>query len=115
MPDKDGSQIILESRETLKVQPEKGSFIKVGFNEDEVMGWTRKMIVFNNTELPAAIRILENWYGVTFHFQNEPQPGLYLAGKFYNETLENVLEGLSYTARLDFEIKGDKVNITFQD
>ena len=110
----DKGQMILEPRETLRVQPEKGKFLKLGFDEDGVMGWTRKMIVFDNTELSAAIRTLENWYGVTFHFQNEPKPDLYLEGKFYNETLENVLDGLSYTAGLDFEIKNDRVNITFK-
>src|SRR5699024_363027 len=67
----DKGQMILEPRETLKVQPEKGRYLKLGFDEDGVMGWTRKMIVFDNTELPAAIRTLENWYGVTFYFQNE--------------------------------------------
>lgn len=111
--DEVGDPIILEPRESLKIPSERGGITKVRYNEDEVMGWTRKLIVFNNTELSEAIRVLENWYGVTFHFQNQPKPGLNLSGKFYNETLENILDGLSYTAGLDFDIKKDKVNISF--
>jgi transmembrane sensor len=64
--------------------------------------------------LAEAVRTLENWYGVKFHFQNRPKPGKYLSGKFHNETLENVLEGLSYTAGLDFNIDNDQVNIKFK-
>ncbi|MFC4871683.1 FecR family protein [Negadavirga shengliensis] len=114
VPHENRDEIILEPRQSLKIQPGEGDFLKVRFDEDQVMGWTRKMIVFNNTELSEAIRALENWYGVKFHFQNRPRPGMNLSGKFYNETLENVLEGLRYTAGLDFEIKKDKVSITFK-
>lgn len=114
VPHRNGDQIVLDPKESLKIQPENGDFLRIALDEDEVMGWTRKMIVFNNTELSTAIRTLENWYGVTFHFQNEPKPDMYLEGKFYNETLENVLDGLGYTAGLDFEIEKDNVNITFK-
>src|SRR5690554_1944196 len=114
LPSEHTDQIILEPSESLKIRPHKGDFLKTTFDEEEVMGWTRKMIVFNNTELHAAIRTLENWYGVTFHFHNQPKSGMYLQGKFYNETLENVLDGLSYTAELNFQIEKNTVNITFK-
>lgn len=114
MPTENRDQIILEPRESLKILPKNGNFLKMGFDDDEVIGWTRKMIVFNNTELSTAIRTLENWYGVTFHYHNQPKSGMYLQGKFYNETLENVLDGLSYTAELNFQIEKNTVNITFK-
>jgi len=114
LPTEKQDQIILTPGESLKIQPEKGDFLKTGFDDDEVIGWTRKMIVFNNTELSTAIRTLENWYGVTFHYHNQPKSGMYLQGKFYNETLENVLDGLSYTAELNFQIEKNTVNITFK-
>jgi ferric-dicitrate binding protein FerR (iron transport regulator) len=105
--------VLLEKGESLRVKPKDGTWIKALFNEEEVIGWTKKMIIFNKTPVSEAIRVLENWYGITFQLENEPSPGLLLSGRFENETLENVLEGLSYTIKLDFEVKDSVVNIRF--
>src|SRR5690606_31958131 len=73
--------VLLEQGESLQVRPE-GTWSKEAFNEEEVIGWTKKTIIFNKTSVSEAIRILENWYGVTFNLENEPQPGLLLSGRF---------------------------------
>jgi len=104
--------MLLESGESLQVRPE-GTWSKGTFNKEEVIGWTKKTIIFNKTSVPEAIRILENWYGVTFNLENKPHPGLLLSGRFENETLQNVLEGLSYTTKLKFEIRDEVINIKF--
>ncbi len=106
--------IVLAPNQTITYRLDQKDYSQIRFDEDLVMGWTKKMIVFNDTELIEAIRILENWYGVTFHFENQPKPGLNLSGKFENETLENVMNGLRYTAGLDYNIKEDNVRITFK-
>jgi ferric-dicitrate binding protein FerR (iron transport regulator) len=105
--------VLLEKGESLHLRPDEGTWTKALFNEEEVIGWTRKMIIFNKTPVSEAIRILENWYGITFYFENKPSPGLLLSGRFENETLENVLDGLSYTTKLEFEVRDDVVNIRF--
>ena len=105
--------VLLEKGEGLHIEPLNGTWNKALFNEDEVLGWTKKMIIFNKTPVSEAIRILENWYGITIQFQNNPSPGLLLSGRFENETLRNVLEGLSYTTKLEFEIENDIVKIKF--
>src|SRR5690554_2733947 len=99
--------ILLDRGEGLHIEPENGTWRKVQFSEDEVLGWTKKTIIFNKTPVAEAIRILENWYGITIQFQNQPPPGLLLSGRFENETLKNVLDGLSYTTQLEFELEND--------
>lgn len=105
--------IVLEKGEGLHIEPSSGTWDKAPFNEDEVLGWTKKMIIFNKTPVSEAIRILENWYGITIQFENEPPPSLLLSGRFENETLKNVLEGLSYTTQLEFELENNTVKIKF--
>lgn len=107
------SRVILEKGESLHFTPLSGTWSKGHFDEDEVLGWTKKIIVFNKTPVAEAIRVLENWFSIDFQFENKPSTGLLISGRFENETLENVLHGLSYTTQLQFEIKNDVVNIKF--
>lgn len=106
-------QVILEKGESLQVKPLSGTWVKGNFAEDEVLGWTKKIIVFKNTPVSEAIRVLENWYSIDFRLENQPAFGLLISGRFEDETLENVLHGLRYTTQLQFEIKDDVVNIKF--
>lgn len=96
------------------VKIEDGVVSKEKLDVEKSIAWTQKTIVFEKTKLEEAIRVLENWYGVNFYFQNTPNKSLTLSGKFQDETLRNVLEGLSYSARFDFDIKKDKVEIRFK-
>ena len=105
--------IILNEKEKVNILWNAGGITRVEFDEDEVLGWTRKLIVFNETALPEAIRVLENWYGVSIKLENQPGPNLYISGKFYDETLQNVMDGLKHTVQLDYEIAGETVNVKF--
>ena len=106
-------QIFLEKGEAA-TRVSSGAISKQTFNEEEVMAWTKGIIIFDKTPINVAIATLENWYGVTFELQNLPPDGLTVSGKFDNEQLKNILEGLSYSARFFFEIEDKKVTIRFQ-
>lgn len=105
--------VFLEKGESVKVDLESGFFKKGKFDSELVLAWTKKKIIFQRVKLAEAIRILENWYGVKFIFQNSPSPDLVLYGVFQDETLENVLDGLSYSARFNYKINQDEVKIIF--
>jgi transmembrane sensor len=106
--------VFLEKGEALTIDLEAKELFKGSFDVDQEIGWTQKKIIFEKVKLNEAIRIIENWYGVKFIFQNKPEAALLLSGIFQDETLENILEGLSYTARFDFEINEDIVTIKFK-
>jgi len=106
--------VLLEKGEALKVDLDSGKVLKGSFDIDREIGWTQKKIIFEQVKLAEAIRVIENWYGVKFIFQNMPDPALLLSGIYHDETLENVLGGLSYSARFDFKINEDIVTIKFK-
>ncbi len=110
----DSESVLLEKGEALTVDLEAGKVLKGSFDIDQEIGWTQKKIIFEQVKLTEAIRVIENWYGVKFIFQNKPDPALLLSGIYQDETLENVLEGLSYSARFDFKINEDIVIIKFK-
>jgi transmembrane sensor len=111
-PTKD-SRVLLEKGQALKININSGDVKKEQFDSELVLAWTKKKIIFQGVKLAEAVRILENWYGVKFKFQNSPSPDLLLYGVFQDETLENILEGLSYSVRFRYKIKNDEVIIIF--
>ncbi|MBN7812792.1 FecR domain-containing protein [Algoriphagus sp. H41] len=105
---------ILEMGEELKVNLATGVSRKGHFDPELVLAWTNKRIVFRRVKMEEAIRVLENWYGVKFKLRNKPAPGLLIYGEYEDEILENVLEGLSYSARFEYKIRQDEVELTFK-
>ena len=108
-------EVTLVPGEALKIDTEKGKLVKTKFHQDLVIGWTKKWIFFNETPLLEAIRVLENWYGVQIQLTRQPKEQVMLSGKFQDETLENVLEGLKFSARFDFKIDKQNVKIIFKE
>lgn len=87
---------------------------KVGFDKAKVLAWTQKTIVFSQAQMKEVKRVLENWYGVEIQFLNTPAVDLEISARFNDQTLKDVLEGLSYSARFDFSIQKEKVFIRFK-
>ena len=104
----------LEMGEELRVNSQTGENTKGHFDPDLVLAWTNKKIIFRQVKMVEAIRVLENWYGVKFILKNKPSPNLLIYGEYEDEILENVLEGLSYSARFNYKIQQDEVEITFK-
>ncbi|MFC4870852.1 FecR family protein [Negadavirga shengliensis] len=106
-------QVELNPGEALQVEVEKRIHKKHDFQEEKVLAWTRKTILFDQTPMEEAIRVLENWYGVKIEVLNKPDRGVLLSGRFVDQTLKRVLEGLSYSTRFDFQIAKDQVTLKF--
>ena len=105
--------LTLAPGEAINIDVSNNQFVKGQFDEDLVAGWTKKLLVLQKTPLREAVRTLENWYGVTIEIHNQPRREVLFSGKFDNETLEIVLEGLSYAAKFHYEIYKDEVKIKF--
>jgi ferric-dicitrate binding protein FerR (iron transport regulator) len=112
--DESATRIALEKGEGLKFDGETRQAKKGQFDTELILAWTKRKIIFQQVRMMEAIRILENWYGVKFKLKNQPKPDLYIYGVYEDEILENVLEGLSYTARFEYEIDQDEVEIIFK-
>lgn len=108
------TQIALDKGERLKVNSESGEMKKGQFDTELTLAWTKRKIIFQQVKMKDAIRVLENWYGVKFDLKNQPKTDLYIYGVFDDQILENVLEGLSYSARFEYKIDQDEVEIFFK-
>jgi len=100
--------------EALRVDLEGQRIQKDNFVQDRPILWTQKTILFDYTPIGKIKRILENWYGVKILFANVPPKDLIVSGVFRDQSLENVLRGLSYSARFDYKIENDEVTLKFK-
>ncbi|HSI75423.1 MAG TPA: FecR domain-containing protein [Lunatimonas sp.] len=115
--------VVLDFQEPQEVNlyPGEGLNVKIGkrihskqrIQEEKVLAWTRKTILFEQTPIGEAIRVLENWYGVQIETRNRPEKGVLLSGKFVDQTLEGVLEGLSYSTGFEFQVNKDRITLKF--
>ncbi|SHO63883.1 FecR family protein [Algoriphagus zhangzhouensis] len=87
---------------------------KERFDVEQVLSWMNKTLIFKNTPFDRASLKLENWFGVDIVFENLVPNDLMVSGKFKDESLENILKGLSYSSRFEYELKGKQVYIHFK-
>ncbi|ALJ04343.1 hypothetical protein APS56_03935 [Pseudalgibacter alginicilyticus] len=72
-------------------------------NSDDLMAWTKNIIVLNNETLENTIKILENWYNVSINVVDEDIKQETISGKFNNETLKNVIKSIALLKNLKIE------------
>ncbi len=81
------------------------------FDELLDLGWRDGIIVFEDADLDEFITTLERWYGVTFEVTGTQTSRWHIEGKFDNETLKEIMEGLSFTYNIQYEMEGKRIKI----
>ena len=87
---------------------------RVSLDAKEMFYWKDGVLYYKDASLKEVWEKLENWYGVEFKFYGKLPKQRDFSGLFKNETLSNVLEGLSFAAGFQYEIKGKIVKIHFK-
>ncbi|MDN3670427.1 FecR domain-containing protein [Echinicola jeungdonensis] len=85
------------------------SLTEAKYEYEDLIGWKEKILKFNRLTYPEVFKQLSRWYDVDFVVdEGVALRGQYTA-KFNNQSLSNVLIGLSYSSNLSFDIQGKKV------
>ncbi|MEQ9289688.1 MAG: FecR domain-containing protein [Cyclobacteriaceae bacterium] len=82
-----------------------------GFDSAKQLAWKDGVLHFKKARLSTVFAELEKWYGVQLIVADQVNTEEKYSGEYYNETLENVLKGISYTSHFDFKIDGKQVTI----
>jgi ferric-dicitrate binding protein FerR (iron transport regulator) len=85
---------------------------KSGFNHEAVLGWKDGVLQFNNTDFAGVTDQLAVWYGVDFIIDDDLIIEGRYTGVYRNESLENVLKGISFSSDFEFIIDDNIVRIT---
>lgn len=104
-----GEEVILSPTQMVNHNPTDGSYTKLIVDERKIYGWKNDILSFKNNSFEEIKKELERWYGTEIIVEGKIQ-GTY-SGEFENETLRDVMKGLSFVFRFDFEIKSKKVYV----
>ena len=84
-----------------------------GFNPTTVTGWKEGRLVFAESGLPEAVRMLEDWYGINIQINNAEEIDWRYSGEYQHQTLDNVLNSMAYIQKFKYSIEGNKVEFKF--
>ncbi len=111
--DRNGNQLMLAPNEMMTFN-QQGEFFKSGFDPMEVAGWKDKMLVFKNSSIYQVKEKLEAWYGVKVNLRGIYPKDWAYSGIYKDESLENVLQGISKTSSIQVSLDGKNAIITYQ-
>lgn len=82
----------------------------------EVLGWREGILVFKKADLSQVVAQLETWYGVEIEIagkvSREEKERLY-TGAYDNQSLDDVLKGISFVKDFSYVKKGRKMILKF--
>lgn len=107
------NSIILKAGEQIILYKDSGRMVKQQFNLTDVLAWKNNTIIFRQANLEEVIQKLERWYGVSIDVTNtsSDMTDWNYSGSFTDESLQNVLEGMSYVKGFTYNIKDNYVEL----
>lgn len=106
--------VILEPSYRATFSKVSKGLIKDSINMKEKLAWKDGVLLFHDASLIEMKEKLERWYNVEIVVRNPAKLGnRQFTGSFDNESLKNVMEGISFSSHFTYEIKGRKVFINF--
>lgn len=85
------------------------------FDNNALLAWTRNIIYLKDNTRKEVFDRIARWYGVTFDFENTPDSEWSYSGEFEGMSLETVLNTLSFSEGLEFDIQDKHIKIRFTD
>jgi len=83
------------------------------YNYKKDFAWKDGILHFEYATINKIKEKLENWYGVQIEIENDNNDLQHFTGSFNNESLDNVLESLSFTFGFKYLMKEKDVYIQF--
>ena len=83
------------------------------FDPTKILAWKEGVLRFHKATLPKVMADLEEWFGVEIKLQNAKGHTWAFSGEYPQQSLEEVLESMSYIKGFEYRIKKKEVTIKF--
>lgn len=101
----------LRPGQSLSINVEKEEALKSEFDLIKILAWKEGRIIFENASFSEVKLVLEKWYGVNIEVTGNKNPVWNFSGEYQNQTLENLLNSVSYVENFKYELSGKNVKI----
>jgi transmembrane sensor len=105
------NQTSLSPGEMLDYDNTKDSHTVRKFKVANILAWKDGVLLFQKATLSEVKAELEEWFGVKIKLQNASGITWEFSGEYRQQTLEEVLESISYIKGFDYRIMGKEVTI----
>lgn len=102
----------LSQSEMVSLNRETGKMKTSTFSPIYQLGWKDGILAFNDRPLEEVFEELEKWYGVELKTGSKINLNKRFTGIYENQSLENVLTGMSKILGWKFKINGKEVSIS---
>jgi len=109
---KDSQHKILLPREKATYLATTDELITETANLEYELAWKDNTLVFDDTPLEEAARMLENWYGVTISFKDTGLKNCLITGKFVNEPIRKILEAIRFSTGIEIKETGKEIELS---
>jgi ferric-dicitrate binding protein FerR (iron transport regulator) len=90
---------------------EKGNLRMADFKGQDPFSWKDGKIVFYHASFEEVIEILSRWFNVDIKVTGKLPREWDYSSSYENETLENILESLKFSEKIDYSLSGSEVEI----
>jgi transmembrane sensor len=95
---------------------ENNTYRVEAFDPMEVSSWQKGVLYFKKARLNEVVQKLENWYGIEIEIvgkvSSKELKSKY-TGSYDNQSLDDVLKGISFVKKFSYEKKGNKLMLKF--
>ncbi len=91
-----GYDVVLEANQWTNYAFDEHRFDTESGDISAFTAWNNGVLLYQDKKLGEVARQLERWYGVDITFENEAIKNCVIRGEHRDETLENVLEAVTY-------------------
>lgn len=106
--------LILDDKQAVHYNADEQELRKAAFNYAEAIAWKDGILYFQRSTLNEVVSQLERWYGVKITIYGSPAEPKVISGRFENESLENILQSISFPGGFNFDIDGKNVELNFK-
>ncbi len=86
----------------------ESSLSSVQLDVSDLIAWSKNILIFDEDPAQEVWKKLEDWYGVNIIVPNKQIIKGKYSGRYINESLERVLDGISYASEFTYEIQENK-------
>ena len=107
-----GESVVLTPGMQCEWQKEEHDLSVKRVNAENYIAWKQGAFMFDNEDIRVVTRVLERWYGVKFIYNKETTREHTFSGCLSkDESLESILETLTYTGGPRFKVEKDVVHV----
>ncbi|MDW7694121.1 FecR domain-containing protein [Flammeovirgaceae bacterium SG7u.111] len=106
-----GEEVVLSPTQMLVFDKEKSNSKIEEFDHSSIFGWKDGNLVFHKSSPDDVVSGLEKWYGVKIILKKDLKSKEGFSGTFQDQPLSNVLEGISFSLKFNYEMNADTVLI----